>query len=104
MVSGKITKTRSASQCACVLFLRYGELIATAIGCAGWARAQPKIRGTNAGQRDELCFFGIFKQKAGSLVTILLRLALLDHIWSVLLSARSGLFHYQPDLVYISLS
>ena len=44
VVSGKITKTRSASQCACnVSTGRVLQLISMAISCAGRANAQPKM-------------------------------------------------------------
>ena len=46
------------------------ELIAMAIGCAGRAKAQPKMWEFERDSGMSCVFCGIFKQKAGWLVTI----------------------------------
>ena len=66
VVSGKITKTRSASQCACnVSTGRVLKLISMAIGCAGRASAQPKMWEFEVQMRDSgmSCIFAGYSSK-----------------------------------------
>ena len=66
VVSGKITKTRSASQCACNVSTGLVlQLISMAIGCASRVSAQPKMWEFEVQMRDSemSCFFAGYSRK-----------------------------------------